>query len=107
MTDTLELSTEFFDNFLSKIEGLFEDRNMSIIECRRKEDGETFYALAASKVNPVTQLLEFTPLCFFWNKNPMMSMEVAEKPLCASQKSLAEWADEAANAEIVDVRVLN
>jgi len=107
MTDSIELNTEFFANFLKKIEGLFEDRNMSIVECKRKDDGETFYALAATRVNPVSQLLEFTPICFFWNKNPMLSMEVTEKPLCASQKSLSEWADEAANAEVVDIRVLN
>jgi hypothetical protein len=107
MIESMELNTEFFDNFLKKIESLFEDKNMSIIECKNKEDGETFYALAATKVNPVTQLLEFTPICFFWNKNPMLSMEVTERPLCASQRSLSEWADEAANAEIVDIRVLN
>lgn len=106
MIDSIELNTEFFANFLKKIEGLFEDRNMSIVECKRKDDGETFYALAATRVNPVSQLLEFIPICFFWNKNPMLSIEVTERPLCASQKSLSEWADEAANA-VVDIKVLN
>lgn len=107
MIESMELNSEFFDNFLTKIADIFEAKNMSIVECKRKEDGETFYALAATKVNPMTKLLEFTPICFFWNKNPIMSMDITEKPLCASQKTLEEWADEATDMEIVDIRALN
>jgi len=106
INNTLELSEDFFDNFLNNIENLFTSKNMSIVECKRNSDNEIFYALAATKINPLTKSLDFTPICFFWNKNPKMEMKITSQPLVSSQKTLTEWIQEA-DMTVVNVRNLN
>lgn len=100
------VTREFFENLLVKIEKICQQKQLSIIAYQRHKDKEVVYALAATLVNPVTQQLEFTPLAFFWNKNPLASMQMLDQGLLASQKSLLDWAKECEQAQ-VDIKNLN
>ena len=104
--NNLELTTDFFEGLLKQYESLFENKQVSIVECKQHSDGKIVYALAATLINPVTQLLEFTPIAFLWDKNPKMSMTLTNDPIMASQKSMDSWAKEA-NLTIVSSKTLN
>lgn len=95
----MELNTEFYNRLLTQIEELYSKNNLSICEYR-KHNGDRIKALSRVQINPMSQGLEFVPLAFLWDKNPMLSMKLAERPVLAIQKPISEWEKEAKEVKV-------
>jgi hypothetical protein len=102
----MESSAEFFNGLLKDFEQLFKEKKITIIECKDNTTGKIIHAIAATRVDPASKLLEFIPVAVLWDKNPTQSMSITDNPVLAIQKSVDDWAREA-DAMQCDPMILN
>lgn len=102
----MQTNYEFFSDILNDVTNFSDGRSLSIVECVRHSDNKRVFCLAATRVNPVSQELEFQLLAVLFEKNPFMEMDLVQSPVHASQKSMEDWAKEA-EMTVANIKELN